>query len=378
MTTANRAADAPASVAPLASPPLTAAKPFYRPELDCLRFFAFLCVFIHHTLPKVPEFYRERHLPERLANIPYAGSFGVDLFFCLSAYIITELLLREVALRGGVDVFAFYVRRALRIWPLYFAFVGFSFALTFFDATQVFSGRDLVMFLALLGNWAAAGGNILSVVLPLWSVSIEEQFYLFWPLVLRRGRRELLFRMCFAMIAIAFVWRSIIVATVQDPKRSEFLIWNGTFSHFDVFAYGILLALIGPLPRVSPWTRVALLAMGGACWYAGAVLQHRGDVMMALVAIGSVSLLMGTIGLEAHNRVLIRLGVVSYGLYVFHELALLCVGKLLPHTHGKNFVIWLVGSLLLTIVFALASYRWLESPFLRMKKRFTFVASRPV
>src|SRR5271157_1881088 len=101
-------------------------EPFYRPELDCLRFFAFLGVFVHHSIPKEPSFFRAHGLPVILSNFSYAGAFGVDLFFCLSAYLITKLLLREKDLTGHLNVKAFYVRRILRIWPLYFAFVFLS------------------------------------------------------------------------------------------------------------------------------------------------------------------------------------------------------------------------------------------------------------
>ena len=106
---------------------------FYRPELDCLRFFAFMTVFVHHSMPRTVEFYTTHHLPTVLSNVAYAGAYGVDLFFCLSAYLITELLLREKEQVGHLNVKSFYIRRMLRIWPLYFTFVLFAFALTFVD-----------------------------------------------------------------------------------------------------------------------------------------------------------------------------------------------------------------------------------------------------
>ena len=127
---------------------------FYRPELDCLRFFAFLAVFVHHSMPRSVEFYTSHHLPAALSNVAYAGAFGVNLFFCLSAYLITELLLREKSQVGQLNVRAFYIRRVLRIWPLYFSFVLFAFGLTFIDRTQNFSATKLIMFLMLAGNWA--------------------------------------------------------------------------------------------------------------------------------------------------------------------------------------------------------------------------------
>src|SRR3954463_14084740 len=93
---------------------------FYRPELDALRFFAFFAVFVHHTLPHDPTKYAAQHLPGFLAVVAGAGAFGVDLFFLLSAYLITSLLLRERRQTGKIAVRAFYLRRILRIWPLYF------------------------------------------------------------------------------------------------------------------------------------------------------------------------------------------------------------------------------------------------------------------
>src|SRR5215213_1703384 len=100
----------------------------YRPELDVLRFVAFLAVFMHHALPRDASLYiREGLSPtttEWLLNAKEAGAFGVDLFFALSSYLITELLLREYASRGAFNISAFYVRRALRIWPLYFTFLA--------------------------------------------------------------------------------------------------------------------------------------------------------------------------------------------------------------------------------------------------------------
>ena len=107
---------------------------FYQPELDGLRFYAFLGVFVCHTLPFDDLFYQRLHLP-----LPWiwgaaarAGGAGVDLFFALSAYLITSLLLRERQETGDLSLRLFYIRRTLRIWPLYFLVValGLVFAHT--------------------------------------------------------------------------------------------------------------------------------------------------------------------------------------------------------------------------------------------------------
>jgi peptidoglycan/LPS O-acetylase OafA/YrhL len=348
---------------------------FYRPELDCLRFFAFLAVFVHHTIPKTADFYLAHHLPTMLANVAYAGAFGVDLFFCLSAYLITELLLREKDQVGHLNVKAFYIRRMLRIWPLYFTFVLFAFGLSFIDRTQHFSATQLTMFLMLAGNWPAATTSLQSVVVPLWSVSIEEQFYLLWPLAVRRATRKQILTICILMVSLAFAWRFVIQTRMHSPHD---MIWNSTFSHLDSIAYGILLSLVPFQKRTPPWMRLAFLLGGLSAWLFAASVHDQGDVMMAFVALGSVTILRAAVGAKLNHPVLVRLGVVSYGLYVYHELFMHVLNWIMPPHHVLGFVLWWVSSLFCTMIAAFASYRWLESPFLRLKHRFAIVKSRPV
>src|SRR5688572_30035228 len=101
---------------------------FYRPELDVLRFSAFLAVFIHHALPRDASLYVASGIPEFVAQLlltaKEAGAFGLDLFFTLSSYLITDLLMRDWVDCGRVSLRNFYMRRALRIWPLYFVFLA--------------------------------------------------------------------------------------------------------------------------------------------------------------------------------------------------------------------------------------------------------------
>ena len=100
---------------------------YYRPELDVLRFFAFFMVFLSPVVPGDVAFFTEAHIPSRVANLIISmsagGAFGVDLFFTLSSFLITTLLLREKEAYGAIAVNSFYIRRMLRIWPLYFFFL---------------------------------------------------------------------------------------------------------------------------------------------------------------------------------------------------------------------------------------------------------------
>jgi len=106
------------------------ARRFYLPELDVLRFFAFFGVFFCHIPPYAP-------LQGPLVPLYTSGAFGVDLFFTLSGYLLTSLLLRERDQTGDIDPKAFYVRRTLRIWPLYYFSIGLAFLLTQIPASVI-------------------------------------------------------------------------------------------------------------------------------------------------------------------------------------------------------------------------------------------------
>jgi peptidoglycan/LPS O-acetylase OafA/YrhL len=350
-------------------------KAFYRPELDVLRFFAFLGVFVHHTIPKERAFFVAHGLPLVLSNFSYAGAFGVDLFFCLSAYLITELLLCEKDLTGHLNVKAFYARRILRIWPLYFVFVLFAYGLAHFDRNQTFTGPQLLMFLFLAGNWASALTYLSSVVGPLWSISVEEQFYLLWPLAVSKASRRHIVILCIALVLVAFLWRSLVQQLVAHPHD---VIWNGTFSYLDALSYGIIMAIVGKQGYLRKLMRLVLASLGLAAWFIAASFRERGDVMLALAAIGSVLILHATVGFPIRNRLLIKLGTISYGLYVYHELIIYVTSRVVPRPRAIGFILWWVASLGCTVAVALASYRWLESPFLRLKGRFTVVKSKPI
>jgi peptidoglycan/LPS O-acetylase OafA/YrhL len=161
---------------------------FYQPELDGGRFYAFLGVFVCHTLPFEAEFYRKLHLP-----LPWvwgatvkAGAAGVDLFFALSAFLITSLLLKERQETGEISLKYFYLRRILRIWPLYFLVIALGIVLSHTVANQNLPWYYIAGYLLFVGNWVhAVFGRPESIAFPLWTVSIEEQFYLFWPLIVK-------------------------------------------------------------------------------------------------------------------------------------------------------------------------------------------------
>src|SRR5205085_1151346 len=129
-------------------------------------------------------------------------------FFVLSAFLITELLLQEKQQFGKIHLKAFYVRRILRIWPLYFTAIAIGLLVSHFVVEQELPLRYVAGFLLLCGNWViSATGFPHSVMGPLWSVSFEEQFYLLWPGFLAHAKRRALIYGSIAMLVTSTIAR---------------------------------------------------------------------------------------------------------------------------------------------------------------------------
>ncbi|MGH7812788.1 MAG: acyltransferase family protein [Candidatus Binataceae bacterium] len=366
---------------------------FYLPELDTLRFFAFFAVFLHHaTGPAAVQWQ-----PGVARSLAEAGGLGVDLFFALSAYLITKLLLREQTVAGKIDVRSFYVRRILRIWPLYYFYIGVAYVLSQLISPLAIAPGYLALLLVFLGN---ARMPPYPVVTLLWSVSMEEQFYLLWPLVIRGKSRRGVAMAAATMLVIAAIARFLAVwlGYLNPPM------WINTFTRLDPFAVGILVAALrlDEMTELNLVARMGLVLAGGGAWFFA--IQYcdfytffptvmRTMLGYPLVALGSGAFLLASLGAgKAGARFMLNgwlryLGKISYGLYVYHLLALIFVGFVCNKMFGQP-VAWqplliewpiiLVGGFFLTVLLATASYRWLESPFLRLKDRFTHIPSRPV
>ena len=366
---------------------------FYHPEVDVLRFFAFLMVFLHHAFPHDPAFWTKLGVPSFvasvLAGVGATGAFGVSLFFVLSSYLITELLLREKDLIGTLDVRSFYIRRILRIWPLYFAFLALAVVLQWIVPGQHVTWRAGMWFSLLAGNWFIVfHGFPSSVIFPLWSVSIEEQFYITWPAVVRRVSEYGIVICAGTLLSAAMIARIYL----GMHHAGESVVWCNTFVQLDPIALGILLAVVlrGEVPNFSRPARVALLAAGITGLALGSMyfgIKNDPLTMMRIVlgypsvAIGGALVLLSVLRNSGKNsnRVLVYLGRISYGLYVFHVLGLL-VSDYVVHDQTASLLRYslrVLVALAATIAMASVSYRWLETPFLSLKQRFTHVLSRP-
>jgi peptidoglycan/LPS O-acetylase OafA/YrhL len=371
---------------------------YYRPELDALRFFAFLGVFGFHLLDYVPV---DPTRSPRFLDFATIGAFGVPVFFLLSAFLITELLLKELGETSRVHVKAFYVRRVLRIWPLYFvAFYGLTLLGHFLPDVGPTTRGSILAFTFFAGNWYVTRfGWIAGPVDPLWSISVEEQFYLTIPLLIAYGKRRALAAcsVLFLVVSYVVIWRY-----AQHPTAGDNGQWTNSFVQFQFFAAGTLLAvaLRGRLPRLHPAARIAIFAFGIGCWMLALVrfgvkswdahpTQIGAMIGWLLILLGCVLLFVGVLGTEAKfiPRWLAYLGRISFGLYVFHSLAfhftfvsggaaLTRASRALHLSDAGRNALGLIIVFASTVLVAHLSFQYFERPFLRLKDRFTFVPAR--
>lgn len=370
--------------------PIHSEEPIRFPTLDGVRFLAFFAVFLSHALqglmPRIMAIRPFDALPPAFRDANQAGGYGVDLFLVLSAFLITTLLMREQDVTGTIRVGGFYVRRMLRIWPLYLVFLAAMFMAGHVVPRGIAGFEPIatgywVSFLALGGNWyVGLHGFPKGNISPLWSVSLEEQFYLFWPWLLLAFRRHLV-PVALAMVAVALAARTAVVLyEVPTPAM-----WTFTVTRLDPIALGVLLAVANRkklLPTLSPTWQWALFAGGFLAWpfiftafYSESL--GRAYIVYPLAALTAAGILLaavmstGTLRRFLMLRWVVRLGTLSYGAYVMHYAALAVAGALVAAAFpGGSLPLKVVLGFTLTWAAAEVSYRFLETPFLHLRKRF--------
>lgn len=365
----------------------------YFPALDGFRFFAFLLVFFQHT-----TFYLK---PELVNPILYKffnnnGWIGVDIFFALSGFLVTYLFLLE---REEHKVFSFknfWIRRTLRIMPLYFLAILVGYFLAPFLYNLFFNiqipnlsktiSTYLPWHLVFLGNWAEAkfGWESLRGVSQLWAISVDQQFYLIWPLVLlfTKGFRSSIFA-SLIFIVIAVLIRIYLVSVGTNHPG----IYTNTFARMDTFAFGAIIAQIlffkpavfQKIKQLFSLPALIVISIIFIFFLYFSSLENRLAVrngVWGYLVIGMASGYYILYFLEERsslvelfsNKVLAYLGRISYGLYIWHILSLELLFYLIK-SPSMNLLIPTLG-LPLTILFAITTYHLFEQPFLNLKKKF--------
>lgn len=334
------------------------------PALDGLRAVAVLTVIVYHAgYDAVP------------------GDLGVSLFFVLSGFLITWLLIAEWHATGDVSLRAFYTRRVLRIFPAYYVFVAASFAIDHYLKSAWPRGLAPAALLYFVNYFNALHGHPITSLDHAWSLAVEEQFYLLWPLcfllLIRRSTRTFVATLG-AIILGVMLWRSYLYLG-RDVGSAY--VYNAFDTRFDNLAIGCLLAVwlrhgrfTRPANAVGRYAWMPLITLALLlCSRKATPLAYHYSVGFTvdgiLLAIFVVQMMQwyDARGWRWLEHPAVRyVGVISYAMYLYHAwgLAVAHRARALP-TVGQ-----LAVGIAATIVAATGSYYVIERPFLAFKRRF--------
>jgi len=353
------------------------------PELDTIRGLAILGVFLYHALYCLPDLASWSQPSRLLLTATWPGQKGVNLFFVLSGFLITGILMESQS--RPRYYFRFYKRRALRILPVYLMMV------VILGVTKFAAPSFLVLSLLYLSNVTPLFGIPIGYPV-LWSLAVEEHFYLLWPLICRNLSAKKLMMMCAGIILLSPVSRY--VSFLLTPKSGEdFHIYEYTWNSLDGLACGALLALILRQVQVTrrqlAGSSIALLVGGPVLMCitipagilsiqrpVGAAFQ---PTLLNFCFTGLLGLFLAAGSGEYAKLVQIKflqfLGYISYGLYLFHEFVLTMYDKAAAsewhYVQATNDVGHLLARMLVagavSVTAAFVSRKYFEDRFLRLK-----------
>jgi peptidoglycan/LPS O-acetylase OafA/YrhL len=344
----------------------------YVPELDGLRGIAIIAVLIHHQLT-----------PFHLSG----GFLGVDLFFVLSGFLITGLLLDEFEQTGSISLRNFYMRRLLRLGPALALYLLACLVVSYHSQLISVTNQIKLIAMALLysTNWRLALGwdSTLDPTAIIWSLSIEEQFYLAWPLlvigalVLKVKRRFIIAGLGLTILAV--VLHRYLLSTEAIPLTR---LYYGTDTRADALLVGCLIALLPTTAismRAKRWLNLASVCSAAGLLYL-IVASNFGEMFLYRGGFTGIALLAGILIFVAVNSpprwlsVILKssllrwFGRISYGLYLWHWLVV------------QNTSLYYLGywepwaRLAIAVGIASASFYLIERPFNGLKSRFGMLA----
>lgn len=339
-------------------------------HLDTVRCYAvFMVVFAH-----IFKIWTWQDTTESLFPL---GQAGVVLFFVLSGFLITGLLLKEPEHKSVVQSFwQFYLRRSLRIFPIYYLYLAVCYGNNIAGVNDY--GASLWLY---LGNFHIFNHDSwMGEYSHLWTLAVEEQFYLLWPFLILflRTRIKPLLVLFACVIALATVTRlGLLSGGFSYTQAKVFPLCN-----VDFFAMGALIAL-GNLycqQRIRslgyPLLGTGLLAYYGAYYlFEKPFFYVLGQLSMGVAATGIIVIALYSQAREGtlHNRLTVHLGTISYGIYLYHNSIVAHYAEIagyLGMEAGDSIYMKIIISIFFTLIVAEVSYRCIEKPCLRLKDRF--------
>ena len=374
-------------------------KPLHLAGLNGIRAIAALAVVVSHTTIGLKEFGLDPSVSGSFEGKPKGldlAGYGVSIFFALSGFLITYLLLLEKD-KHPIDVKKFYVRRILRIWPLYYLYFFITLALILFYKLD-FNPKLTPFYIFFAANVPAILGTPFPYFGHYWSLGVEEQFYLFWVWVVKKVKTNLLSLVVVGGIVgfmvvklgLHFKYPNSIFETILSLTRfhcmmigalGAIIFFKGTSMEKENKAFFCSIGvpteklIDNKVAQFIGWTVIFLLAIN-KYRLASIIDQEFISLVTVVLIIGQINIKNRIINLE--NTVCDFLGKISYGIYIIHPLVILFFSKILSDLDlpiALKYPLVYGGIIGTTILTAYLSYQYFEKYFLKLKEKFAVIRS---
>jgi peptidoglycan/LPS O-acetylase OafA/YrhL len=360
-------------------------KKVYFPGLNGIRAIAAMIVIFFH----IDQFSYYFQLPSIGFYRTGMAGYGVTLFFVLSGYLITNLLLLEKQEFNRIDLRKFYLRRIFRIWPIYYLIIIASIFIIIFVPDIIKVGPEnllttLLLYSLLLSNIGFGLGLGFTTISPLWSIGVEEQFYLFWPVIINKSSKVLrsLFLILFIYLTFKFVFRIFengIIYNIISLSSFSCMAIGGIGAYLVNSKSKYLSFVFNPISQIMAWS-LFLVSIAFKPLHFFSFIDKEINSLIYIVLIVNVSANKKTI-INLENKVFDFVGKISYGIYIYHMVILVLLSnvlnyfrlKLTPGVIGYFYMYFLV--LVTTIIVATISYNYFESYFLKLKLNYSKIKS---
>lgn len=361
----------------------------YFENLDASRFFAFIIVFLAHTFISSSPEIKSSSIFQFVYGWGKIGMLGLEYFFVLSSFLISWIILEEKEKTNSFNIKNFLLRRTLRVWPLYFLIVLIGVLLSYIAQANNIELSPIPPFeyfgLFIINFYIIENGtNFLFFLAFLWSISIEEQFYLFWSFVMK-------------FLKISLLWLSILLITISLVFRAIYIdeslqLYFNTISALGNFGIGGITAYLAFYNKSLFQKIVNLKRTHNILIYSILILSivffHQLNEIKIFTIFSRLyfSILFALYIIEqsygkhrvfepGKSVVLNYLGKISYGLYCFHGVVITILIKLLEQLHFTEtywhvFLLYPLIILAFSILFAHLSFKYFENYFLKLKAKF--------
>ncbi|WP_181306150.1 acyltransferase [Rufibacter sp. XAAS-G3-1] len=346
------------------------------PGLNAIRAIAAITVLLAHINQSISLF--SQHFNDSHSHYDSAG-YAVTIFFVLSGFLITLILLNEKKHNGIINIKHFYLKRILRIWPLYFLIICITIFISYLSPAFYWSSNNssYIYYLLFIGNVAYVTNNIISPIVTFWSISVEEQFYLFWPLLISRKK---IIKVLFGFLIIFSIIK--IGLRVLDNSYAYWLITETRFSCMAIGGIGAYIhvnknkylnVIYHPASQIISWIFFTSVLLYKPVNIAS-IFNHEIYSLFFLIVIINLSTNIKIPYMIFNNLIFDYLGKISYGIYCWHALIIILLSSyirsfnLVDQWHNLAIIYILV--ITITIAASHVSYFYFENKFLLMKNKF--------